>query len=466
MSDSKISHEISEAFADFSESTFKEKGKAYTFDWYTLSNGNFIYFLRVATTADSILILKGEVDAYKRIWGDADKNTQLLTAFCPIIRYAKSKAKDNAEVLHGYAGIPINSLWEKIKDDNQAIRVQFMMMILRDSIQKLKNANIVHGCLSPDNILFDDNQHSLRFLGIHSARTLDSITSTNKFKTSFINIYTSLTYPGKIIELFKDQAITADIKALALSVYEMGMPSIGDGPKTINDPAFLVNGRLDLSKLMTYENHILNKSDSSDAKKFLDTIKFITSTSKDLSFDDVLKMFPNGISPECTSAETFKISQECPIPFKTDLKLNVPLSKIKIKRFGKFGVYLVEDAINPNNPAFDSIIVKVGTQTQLLKEIKVYEHLKKYKDLFALTKTISNIISAPNELVIEYGGLNFANRLKYAAKNADTLSHILNMASNIIKQINEAKFFHGDIKPFSMKELCFVYLLDYIASHI
>ena len=136
-----------------------------------------------------------------------------------VIRFAYSQKKNEAEILQGYVGIPISSLWTKINKETPEFKIQYMINVMRDATQKQINAVIFHMVTYAHIIFYLMTATLVEIPECHST----SITSSNKFKLVFMHNYSSLTFPGIIKELSRPEAITADLKALGLSVYKTGL---------------------------------------------------------------------------------------------------------------------------------------------------------------------------------------------------------------------------------------------------
>ena len=440
---------ISNAFIELKNFAVKEKEHLSTYEWYHISNGKVPYFLRISSSPDSYIIIKQEAEAYYRLFKDPIKNSNIINALAPMLKYAYHLKSSEIEILQRYSGIPISSIWQRIKFEDDSLKVQFMIKIFKEAAKRLSKAQIVHGYLCPDNILFEDSTHLIRFQGCQSVKNIEEITLSTKYESVISNIYYSQSMGKGKLDLA--QSITADIKALALSIYEIGLiASTSNGKLSLEDKIFQKTGKLkfptiDEAKLLGYNDHVLNKVKSMDAIELKKVLVTIITSSDNMNYEDsIISVLPE-LVPSHISLATVKNINETVLPFKTVIK-NV--KSAKISKFDTFGVYLIEYPDPVKNPSF--IIKTYKQHKQFETELKIYQKLAKIPNLRYFTKMMNGIETAPDENAIEYGGSNFQSRLRYASNNAMLLANLISITKCVMQDINIAKIFHSDIKPMNI----------------
>ena len=165
--------------------------------------------------------MKAEAESYLRLV-DASEHNTFMTAFAPLLKFAHNSTTNESEMLHKYEGLPLSSIrscWNKFDTDNM-IRIKYMSLILKEAAFTINAANFIHGFLCPENIVFNDLSHKIKFLGCHSVRSINTISDTKKYNFTYSSIYYSLSL--KRANLSEEEARDADIKALALSIFELG----------------------------------------------------------------------------------------------------------------------------------------------------------------------------------------------------------------------------------------------------
>ena len=460
---------LSVAFEELKNYTYVEKGSASTFDWFHLYNPNdqakAEILLREYTTSDAVCTFLEEAQSYTELLDDPERRAIVKDFQAPLIKYALNQEQTCVEVLQAYCGNPITLFYQRLNNPKNAVVIQFMEKLLRDCAEILNKVNIFHGNLCPDNITYDYGRSKIRFQGGHSARFLDS--SKKDYKLKFKSVYYSLTDSSKPWNAAN--ARIADIKALALSIYELGFTSM---PFFVTDKSFTQEAKgiqvIDLKLLLNASNHALNQDKSDAAQKLKHLLEYILRTNDDISYNAILEKYHSEISPTFITGDTFKPSYG-KMPFETNIEYDP--NTMKIRKY-KHNVYKIEY----NDPSIPSFIIKQYVDsTKKNCELAVFKKIEECKSTissFTKRKMDYSPQFAPNyklnELVIEYSGLTFTERLQYCVNDTTVMQKILTAITSIMSDLQKIKMFHCDIKPsnISINESWKAKLFDYDVSII
>ena len=353
-------------------------------------------------------------------------------------------------------------------------------IILREAAKKLYHAQIVYGLLSPMNILFDIDTNNVSFLYTSAAKLINGIENiSGDYKMPVESIYYSFIQRKEINQNVRTQALVCDIKALAMSIYEIGLNKVyHDCPVSLNHHTFSakINGiwKLDVYNVLNWAHHKLNEdayNESNQVKfKFLKSlfVTLITTKCNKLEYQkDVVDQISKTIN---NKAYPFKVHQG-----------NMSLIKMI-----KEGVYLVKKSPD-NSYIIKMYILKENSKDKISKEFldekKLYEHIEKitklpstsyvsYQNpkLLSLAKIDESIVTSENELVIVYGGGEITTIFPKLDDYKSKINLIMLNMFEIMNDLQIASIFHCDITPqnlvFQLNNMWRAILIDFGSSLI
>ena len=437
-------------FDEMNDSILIEKDSAKMYEWHHIIKNRVSYSLRISSSNDSSLYMKAEAESYQKLI-DVGANNKLIEAFVPLQKFAYSSTASVSIMLHKYKGLPINSI-RKCRpefNDNLLIRIKYMSMILREAAITINKADFIHGFLCPDNIVFNDLSHQIKFLGCLSARSIEAINEMNKFKFSLSNLYYSLSQREDALSV--EEAKNAEIKALALSIYELGFIDA----ISMDNEMFLKDKQkaypeIDIEKVKAYKNTVFMKEKENKDCKLLSNLLIDIFNGKALSYKNIIDTLTLAESINLGLSDAKTIYPPKLIDFMTDIST---LTNHKVRSYGSFTVYQIE--YEDKDESVKSFILKVykkdkkDSEKSLSNEADIFKSLEGTEDTFPTLShrvDIKNIKIATNEIASEFGGHSFKNMLAFAANNVNLLDDLMNILYTIMRDLKGSHIYHGDIK--------------------
>jgi hypothetical protein len=437
------------SFAMFDEAThciIIRKGETQFYNWYEIYKEPYLYLFRELHEQQFVFI-KNEIELYREIRANPVKYSKLSKILPKYIKVAVKKGNDSSiEILQEYSGIPLSEFSGKSKETDELDKIELMQLILVECCKSYLEAEIIHGELCPENILYEIEYGKISFLSGNSIILKSDLGEGKLFRPNVIHPYYKLFYGSKG-SVASNQAILADLSAIALSIYELGFV---DGTVKIGELLSKITVKDQMIEAIFSVNHIFKNIPSLETKTRLTNL-FINLI-KGEGLKDIQNIINNQNENLAKIFVTYKPDKK---EYSTKTSDTAQVKKLKTE--GK-SIFLVLDTV--------PFIIKIATEDYVKREKVILSQIKR-KSAGCFVKLINESEIYPNEIAIEYKGVDIDNKFKFISKDI-ILEHIPSIIAQICKNLFIANIFHADIKPKNISvDINWVpYLFDYDISQI